>query len=133
VTVAELVVSLLQMGHRVRAQVGGESMGPTIQSGDTVILEPLASSPSCDDLLGQIVLCRDDFGRLRLHRLVRRCPSDPARLITRGDNLASCDLPRDASQLLGRVVRVERSWARRLLRTAQNLALGWAVPSTAKL
>jgi hypothetical protein len=133
VTVADLVVGLLQMGHRVRAHVGGDSMDPAIQSGDTVIIAPLSSSLAAEDLLGQIVLCQDDFGRLRLHRLVRRCPANPGRFITRGDNLASYDLPLDASQLLGRVVLLERSWTRRLLRLAQSLAGVRLFPAPAKL
>ena len=132
-TVTGLVADLLQEGHYVRTQVGGASMAPAIQSGDTVTIAPLVSDQPRQQLLGQIVVCQDAFGKLRIHRLVGQCPVNPDRFITRGDNLPSCDQPREAGEVLGRVVVVERSWARRLLRLAQNLAGAYLIPSPVKL
>ena len=79
------------------------------------------------------MVCRDGFDKLRIHRLVGRCASNPARFITRGDNQSAGDPPREVDQVLGRVVVVERSWARRLLRVTDKLAAGWLQPSPARL
>ena len=121
--VVDLVVDLLQSGYRVRLQVGGGSMAPTIQSGDTVVIEPIRLRDLArTDVVGSVVLCREQFGRMRLHRAVGRCADNPGHLITRGDSQPDCDLPRRMDDVLGRVVRIERSWARRLWRAAEKAA-----------
>ena len=124
--VVELVMDLLQSGYRVRVQVGGGSMAPTIQSGDTVVIEPIAGGDLARaDVVGTVVLCRERFGRMRLHRAVGRCARNPDHLITRGDSQPECDLPRRMDDVLGRVVTIERSWARRLWRAAEKAAAFW--------
>ena len=94
-------------------------MAPTIQSGDIVLIEPDPRALCEADLLGQVVVCRDGFGRMRIHRLVRRGPdAGPLHHPRRQPGRATG--PREA-------VRGPRagwwrwsgSWARRLLRAVR--------------
>lgn len=116
--VVGLVADLLAKGYLVRVQVAGESMAPTIRSGDTVTVEPIDPTRL---RTGEIVVCRDGFGRIRMHRLIERVVVPVQLYVTRGDNRPACDPPQLPSEVLGRVVRIERCWRRRLMRTCQTL------------
>ncbi len=98
-----LVNELIGRGHGFRLSVSGSSMFPSIRDGDIVVVEPCDSR---DLRLGDIVFYRRPRGHTA-HRLVGRCDGG-ANLITRGDALAPCDPVLSRSQVVGRVVVVER-------------------------
>jgi len=81
--------------------VRGDSMWPSLRSGDLAGVEPLARAPQP----GDVVLARFDHA-LVLHR-VRRC--DSSRVALRGDNSPAEDPPLPPSRVLGLVRRVRRS------------------------
>jgi signal peptidase len=81
--------------------VRGDSMWPSLRSGDLAGVEPLAREPRP----GDVVLARFDHA-LVLHR-VKRCEAGV--LALRGDNSPSDDPPLPPSRVLGRVCRVRRS------------------------
>jgi hypothetical protein len=88
---------------RVRGQIHGESMLPTLWPGDVVAIE----SCSVEDVQpGEIVLAqRDD--RLVLHRLVAPCTPDG--FLLRGDSVPVLDPLFPPEALLGRLVRSSSS------------------------
>ena len=101
----ELATESLRLAGRLRLRVNGSSMLPAIRAGD--ILEVRAARASAM-APGKVVLFRRD-GRFFAHRVVRR---DDGHLVTRGDALDHDDAPIGDRELLGEVVRVERSpWA----------------------
>ena len=90
---------------KVRLRVFGTSMVPSILPGDLISIQ---RADLCEILQGGIVLFSQN-GRLFVHRVVSRSSSlgTPC-LITRGDRLCHNDPPVFFSELLGRVVSVER-------------------------
>ncbi len=92
-----LMADALRLSGRLRLQVHGESMLPTLWPGDVVEI----ASCSLEDLRpGEIVLARRD-GRLFLHRLVSTCKPDG--FLLRGDSLPGSDPQFPAEALLGRL------------------------------
>ncbi len=94
----------------LRLRVFGTSMVPSILPGDLVFIHRASLS---DISPGEIVLFQQ-MGRFFVHRVVDRKvigdSSGPqeSRLITRGDRLRDNDHPVSSSELLGRVVSIER-------------------------
>ena len=101
-----LVAEVLRRGGhlRVRGEIRGESMLPSLWPGDVVEIE--GCSPE-DVRSGEIVLAlRED--RLVLHRVVACCA--PHGFLLRGDSVPGSDPPYPPEALLGRLVRrVRRS------------------------
>lgn len=93
---------LLSDGVPVRLVVLGTSMHPTIRSGETVTIAPLATGAPKP---GTIVLHRA-AGQLVAHRVERRLAD--GRLLTRGDALVALDPPVAPGNVLGVVVAVVR-------------------------
>jgi hypothetical protein len=88
-------------------------MAPTIRSGDRVEVRPLGPAPV---RRGDVVLCRAEGGRLLAHRVIGvDRGGDGLILRTQGDALTGADAPIDGSQVLGRVVAVERRGRRHRL------------------
>jgi signal peptidase I len=95
----------------VRLRVFGVSMVPSVLPGDLVLIQRAALE---EILPGEIaVFLREE--RLFVHRVVERKKisvagdaSEELCLITRGDRQRDCDLPVSSSELLGRVVCIER-------------------------
>ena len=85
-------------------------MQPTIKPNETILVNPVA--PSAIEV-GEIILYRWEEGVIA-HRVVRieRERGDIARFILRGDASITCDAPVEASQILGKVVSVERTGRR---------------------
>jgi hypothetical protein len=54
--------------------------------------------------VGEIVLFREDDGRLTVHRVLAQSPDT---VISKGDSCATSDGPRRPDQILGRVTRIE--------------------------
>ena len=93
-----LVADALRLSGRLRLQVHGESMLPTLWPGAVVEI----GSCSLEDVRpGEIVLARRD-GRLFLHRLVSICKPDG--FLLRGDSMPGSDPQFPAEALLGRLV-----------------------------
>ena len=84
---------------RVRLQVYGESMLPTVWPGDVVEI----GSCSLEDIRpGEILLAQRD-GRLYLHRLIAVCR--PSGFLLRGDSMPGSDPVFPSEALLGRMLR----------------------------
>lgn len=85
----------------------GDSMSPTILSGERVLIAPADPRRL---RIGDIVKFRVD-GRLTLHRLVgrRRRPDGALEFAFRGDNAEETEVPVSGSSIIGVAVAVERS------------------------
>ncbi len=97
---------------RLRLTVTGGCMSPSLEPGDTVVLEPARRTPP---RFGDVVLLRHPAG-LRLHRLVWRPPF--LRWRTKADRSPFCDPPLRREDLLATVVdsspgraRARSSWS----------------------
>jgi hypothetical protein len=101
-----LCVRMLEEGYPVRFQAPGSSMHPAIRDGEWVTMEPVGPGSL---RRGEVVLYRSPRG-LTAHR-VRRIVGlhgAPRYLVLRGDNAAGREEHVDPSNVLGRVVYVER-------------------------
>lgn len=100
---------LLGEDRAVPCRVLGGSMAPFLSHNDVVWLRPVAP----DRLrLGDVALYRDG-SRHVVHRFLRRrWAGGQELLILRGDAMGRNDPPVPASQLLGRVVRLDRGGLR---------------------
>jgi len=101
-----LTRELLQRGCNVRFRASGSSMHPTIRDGEIVTVAPLSGDAFA---VGDVLLCR--FGRRpTAHRVVAVQPSEQGSplLYLHGDNLCSPDRPVRASDVIGRVLTVNR-------------------------
>lgn len=94
-----LAADSLRAGGRLRLQVRGESMLPTLWPGDLV---EIASSSVDKVHPGEIVLALRD-GRFSLHRFVAR--SQPDSFLLRGDSMPGPDPQFPNEALLGQLVR----------------------------
>jgi len=95
---------LLSAGHAARFCASGDSMYPSIRSGDYLRIVP------CQVLelrRGDVVLASSERG-LTAHRIVRISERDGnLQITTRGDNSLRSDSPIDAADILGRVEQVD--------------------------
>ena len=108
----------------VRLRVFGTSMVPSILPGDLVSIQ---QANLIEISQGEIVLFLRS-GRLFVHRVVRKeCSAveefAEACLITRGDRQQQDDAPVSSSELLGRVVSVERG--NRKIELGRKASNGW--------
>lgn len=97
---------LLKAGYDLRFRATGRSMLPTIADGEVITVEQIAAG---DVGVGDIVLYATQ-GSVIAHR-VQRIERDRGRVVflrLRGDASEGCDEPVLPSQVLGRVVTVER-------------------------
>jgi len=98
----ELVFDQIRTAGGGLFKVSGGSMLPALWPGDLVTVERL----SIDDLLpGQIVQFRQKEN-LIVHRVLR---VTNGHLVARGDSLPCCDPPVAESNVVGRVVSIERN------------------------
>jgi hypothetical protein len=101
----ELSLELLRQGCRVRFRPGGQSMRPAIEDGEAALVEPVRPAQV---RRGDIILYRFERGVIA-HR-VRRIEKRGKEFVftTRGDASRTDDAPVTETDLLGRVVAVER-------------------------
>jgi signal peptidase len=99
--VVELAAASLELTGVLRLKVSGSSMLPAIRPGDVLTIHRFAHGGAS---AGDVVLFRRE-GRFFVHRILRR---EGAGFIARGDAARSCDPWVADSDLLGRVVSVER-------------------------
>ena len=93
-----------QTGHHQTIPIEGQSMLPLFREGDQVqVAYGAAVRP------GDVVAFRQQ-GKLIVHRLLRTCykHGESPLFITKGDNALHLDPPLKRSDMLGRVIRVER-------------------------
>jgi signal peptidase I len=112
----ELARDVLRSSGKLRLQVAGWSMLPSIWPGDTVIIEGANASSVSE---GDVVL----FGRekrLFVHRVIRKV-AEKSVLLTQGDAMNIPDSPVDENEFLGRVTFIVRNG--RLLRPRTKLRI----------
>lgn len=116
----ELLQEGLEKGNNFRFRALGSSMFPSIRSGDVITVKPVESAAIC---VGDVIFYRRD-GRVYAHRLIRKQRIDGVLLfITRGDYLPFSDSPISTSQILGKVVSIERG--RRIIRLDTPFQRRW--------
>lgn len=97
----ELATEVLVSSGRLRLQVTGWSMLPTIWPGDTLLIDRAAAHEVC---AGDIVLYNRNRGFV-VHRVLAapECDQKAGTLLTRGDAMPAPDPPLADSDLLGKV------------------------------
>jgi hypothetical protein len=116
----EISTALLEQGNSVRFRPGGHSMSPAIRDGEAVTVAPVRAS---EVRRGDIILYHTERG-LIAHRVLKlRGEIDARVFITRGDASTSCDAPVNASQVLGRLICVERNGRRLSLKGRRVIIL----------
>lgn len=105
----ELASEVLRSTGKLRLQVTGWSMLPTVMPGETLEVESLGNAGVSRQVArGDIVLFRRD-GRLFAHRVVTvASDSGSEQIVTRGDGMPHADSPLDSSDVLGKVSRIFR-------------------------
>jgi signal peptidase len=107
----ELAVQLLKAGHALRFRARGSSMYPLVRDGD--ILEVYPVRHALIDV-GDVVLYRSPHSGVVVHRVVDlRTHEGNAILLLKGDSARTTDPQVQESQVLGRVVSIDR-WGRRM-------------------
>ncbi|HJW88440.1 MAG TPA: signal peptidase I [Dehalococcoidia bacterium] len=102
-----LLQEALERGGYIRARASGCSMHPFIRDNDILHVEPARASQL---KLGDVILFCDSQGKYITHRLVKKGTENGRVLLTtKGDNTAFCDLPIPATEMMGRVVEIERN------------------------
>jgi hypothetical protein len=118
----DLAQGALPPGGTLRLTVVSDSMTPLLLPGDGVLV---AQAAEAELRLGDLIVVRR-AGELVTHRVVGRACG---RWLTKGDNLRTLDPPVVSSDLIGRVVAIERQSARTDLETGRwrrvNGLLGW--------
>jgi signal peptidase I len=103
---SDLSRSLLAQEIGVWFTARGSSMNPTVRDGDRLRVVPVAER---DVKQGQIVLLQTPGGRVVAHRIRRIGRESGRRLLTlRGDSLRRDDGVAPCTQVLGRIVAIER-------------------------
>lgn len=97
----ELAKEVLRSSGRLRLQVTGWSMLPTLWPGDTLMIERAGWHGIAP---GDVVLFGRD-GRLFVHRVISKSDrlADSPGLITQGDGMPAPDPPVSSSELLGKI------------------------------
>lgn len=112
-----LAEDVIRTFGEARLRVFGTSMVPSILPGDVISVR---RSAPVEISSGEIILYARE-GRMFVHRVVGRAGGpDNALLITRGDSLRRSDPPVSSSELLGKVISIERGG--RQLRTSSSLS-----------
>jgi len=101
----ELFQESLRRGGVFRLRVLGSSMFPSIRSGDVISVKPIEPEAIS---IGDVIFYQN-ADRFFAHRLVgkNRVNGDPL-FITRGDHLPFCEPPISTSQVLGKVVMIQK-------------------------
>jgi len=98
----ELAADVLRSYGKLRLQVNGWSMFPSVRPSDTLIVDQVSRSEVTKGDLVLFIRSR----RLFVHRVVA-IDASPA-ILTRGDAMPTPDSPVDAAELLGRVSFIVR-------------------------
>ena len=122
IRMTDVIAAVLESGHSARFTATGDSMYPSIRSGDALVVK--AVDPGALRR-GDVVLAQLPRG-LTAHRIVRveRRGGEVVSITTRGDNCDSDDAPFSPGQLVGRIplrrrpnlvtiIALARRWVRR--------------------
>jgi signal peptidase I len=120
--VDELAADLLRRGSPLRIKARGGSMTPFLRDGDVVLVAPTAGRGVG---VGDVICYEMPPGKLFLHRLIAR---DRDRIVAKGDALPFIEVI-DRTQLLGKVLAVERRGKVKRLDTRTARARNWAIAS----
>lgn len=118
-----LVEEVIRNFGEVRLRVFGTSMVPSVQPGDVVLIQ----RAMLEEILPGEIAVFLRMGRLFVHRVADRKVTSNAGgdkelfLITRGDRQRDNDSPVSSSELVGRVVSIERE--HRNIKVAPNRAI----------
>jgi hypothetical protein len=106
----ELAAEVLRSTGKLRLQVTGWSMLPTVIPGETLVVESFGDREISREVSrGDIVLFRRE-GRLFAHRVVATpSGSGEGEIVTRGDGMLHADSPLAASDVMGRVSCILRN------------------------
>jgi len=108
-----IIEDLLVSGYDVRISTRGLSMCPFIKTGDKITI-----SPEKNITIGDIIVFKRNNGMV-CHRVIKVCEKGRGKYYqTRGDGLFIPDEPLLSSQILGKVLKIEReemSFTRRIL------------------
>src|SRR5437762_131553 len=124
-----LLADVLRRFGRVQLRATGNSMRPTIGSGDILLI---VDCPVAQTEPGDVVVFLAQ-GRIFAHRLLDKCVDpDGSFMVTRGDSNWRMDPKVAVSQLLGKVVAVGQAGTRRWRPpgAAGSARPGGAVPLT---
>lgn len=103
---SELILEILERNHKLRFQALGNSMFPSIRSGDFITVKPV----SADEISLNDVIFFQNEGKFFAHRLIEKREKQRSEtFITKGDFQSQADRPIDQSQLLGKIIKVERN------------------------
>lgn len=117
-----LASDLLGRGLPVRFTVSGTSMRPFLDEGDVVTLAPVRT----DELrIGDIALVRRSSDSLTLHRLVGKMKGSQSLLIFQGDAVNQSDEPVTSTQVIGRVIEIQKAHKRISLQGWLPLVRNW--------
>ena len=102
----ELATQLLGAGHAIRFRASGSSMYPVVRDGDILDVWPVR----CAEVdVGDIVLYRSSGHGIIAHRAVGiGGQGEKITLAVKGDSVKTADAQVQESQVLGRVVSIER-------------------------
>ena len=102
-----LVKEILETGSMIRIKVTGNSMKPSLSSGDMVTVKKVRSSSL---IPGDLIFFINRYQDPVLHRLIRKTITSTGEivLLTKGDALAGCDEPFREDQFLGKVCIIEK-------------------------
>jgi len=118
-----LAGQLLQNGHGLRFQAGGNSMQPSILDGDILEVLPLDARPV---RRGDVLLVEMDGGNVIAHRVIKTGGSKgrPGFLL-KGDSCLQPDGWVSVAQVLGRAVTLERGERKFDLTSPARRAIAW--------
>jgi hypothetical protein len=97
-----LFQEVIQKGSRIRLTVKGFSMFPFVRDEDAVTISPLECSPRLGDT---VAFSPAQTQKLFIHRVVGKQGES---LLLRGDNTSSADGLHPRTEVIGRVVGIER-------------------------
>ncbi|HWJ48915.1 MAG TPA: S24 family peptidase [Candidatus Udaeobacter sp.] len=102
----ELAEEVLRRSGSLVLPASGRSMVPAIWPGDSLVVEPATSSSVAP---GDIVLFSNAY-RFVAHRVIEKPDdADRARVLTRGDAMATVDAPIRSGEILGKVSFIVRN------------------------
>ena len=118
---SELFQEILEKGGFLRFRALGGSMFPFIRSGDIVTAEPI---PPENLNVGQVLFYYKD-GNFFVHRLKEK--SGNSLMITRGDNLPFNDHFITPSEVLGKIIMIERKGKRIDMESGLMRLMNWTI------
>jgi hypothetical protein len=112
-----LFEDILISGAELRVKVTGRSMAPFLNDGDVVRIRKVDRGMLAP---GDLIFFKTAQGAPVLHRIMtrRRTRENRMRYVTKGDALIACDAPVMDDDILGKVIKIEKS-----LRTGKSRSI----------